>query len=80
MVQMSSRRVGLKQSKGPWKCWLVLCDVSFTHRAEHGVAMVMLGLAISRNKRVSLLPKLRSVSLSGKQYAVSYWAGENKSL
>lgn len=39
---------------------------------------VTLGLASLRNKRVSLLPKLRSLSLSGKQCAVSCWARRDK--
>lgn len=76
----SSHKADLRQSKGRWECWLVLCDVSFSHKAEHRAATVTLGLASSRNERVSLLLKLRSVSLSGKQYAVSYCAEGNKSV
>lgn len=59
---------------------LVLCHVSFTHRAEYRATAVTLGLASSRKERVSLLPKLRFVSLSGNQYTFSYRAGGKKSL
>lgn len=54
--------------------------MSFTHRAAHRATAVVFGLAGPGNERASLLPKLRSVSLSGKQYAVGYWAGGDKSL
>lgn len=39
-----------------------------------------LGLASLRKERVSLLPQLKSLSLSSKQFAVSYWAGGKQSL